>query len=224
MSQAMRQYGTRIFQKIRNYWFAAISALVFGVALLAAPRLGAGWFWSLGNGLGFAALAGMIYLSFDTRTGGKIRAHQLLSYCASGFLLAHILWFLIGDSIVIEYAKVGAPWPMWSAWLALLLMIFLVISSLPGWRQKQHVNHAAFKRWHKLLTFGLLAASLHHIIGSGFYLRTIWQWGLITLIVVAALFQPARKSRPFLTNTPLAIMLVTAISIALFSIIRNLEL
>ena len=111
-----------------------------------------------------------------------------------------------------------------AASLVISLMIFLVISSLPGWRQKQHANHAAFKRWHKALTIGLLAASVHHLIGSGFYLRTIWQWGLITLIVLAALFVPARKSRPFLTNSPLAIMLVTAISIALFSIIRNLEL
>ncbi len=194
------------------------------MALLVAPRLGAGWFWSLGNGLGFAALACMVYLSIDCRKGGKVRAHQLVSYCACGMLAAHVLWLLLGDRTTLEYAKIGAPWPMWSAWLALLLLIVLVVSSLPGLRQKLHTGHVAFRRWHWALTLGVLAASVHHIAGSGFYLRTPWQWGLIVLLVTAALFAPVRKAGIFRTSSPRAVLVVSAVAIVLFACIRNLEL
>jgi len=212
-----------LLQKVRNSWLAGVMLLTFGVALLAAPGMGGGWFWSIGNGLGFAVLAGMVYLSFDSRKGGKIRAHQLVSYCVAGMLLVHVFWFLVGDKAALEYAKIGAPWPMWSAWLALCLLVFLIVVSLPGLRQKHHSGHPQFRNWHRLLTIAVFVTTVHHLAGSGFYLSNYWQLGLMTLIIIAALFAPVRKDRQFISSPPAMVMAVSLILIIVFACIGNLE-
>ena len=53
-------------------------ALVFLLTLLAAPTLGSGWLWDLGNGLGFAAFAGLLYLTASGRLLRDPRAHRLI--------------------------------------------------------------------------------------------------------------------------------------------------
>ena len=37
----------------------ATMAVVFLITFIAAPTMGAGWFWDAGNGTGFAAFAGL---------------------------------------------------------------------------------------------------------------------------------------------------------------------
>jgi drug/metabolite transporter (DMT)-like permease len=213
-----------LLQKVRNGWLAGVMLLTFGVALLATPGMGGGWFWSIGNGLGLAALAGMIYLSFDSRKGGKIRAHQLVSYCVAGLLLAHVFWFLVGDKAALEYAKIGAPWSMWSAWLALFLLVFLIVTSLPGVRQKHHSGHSEFRNWHRLLTIAVFVTTMHHLAGSSFYLRTYWQLGLMTLLLAAAVFLPVRKVRQFVTSSPMTVLAISLVLVIVFACIGNLEL
>ena len=199
-----------------NKSFLSITLVIFAVASVPLSRPGAGWFWELGNGLGFAALAVMLYLLIDTRRGGKVRAHQLLGYLSVGYLAGHILWFLLGDPIAIEYAKPGASWSMWSAWLALLMLIVLVVSSLPNLRPANYHNHLGFRRWHRILTVVLLAASVHHIAGSGFYLVHPLHWLSLIVLSIFLLRLPLQRNRGLRPVHPLLALAFTALAIALF--------
>ena len=208
----------------RNFWFAAVTAAVYSLALLVMPRMGAGWYWSLGNGLGLAALACLVYLGFDVRMGAKVRSHQLIAYCALALLGGHALWFLLGDITVLEYAKIGAPWSMWSAWLAGVLLVFIVLTSPSGPRQAGHVSHSAFRFWHWILVIVLMAASIHHISGSGFYFRTWWQCVLLVALIAAALLAPIARRRSFPATAPARALFICGLAMALFALVRNLPL
>ena len=207
-----------------NRGFAAVTAGVFLLPLLAAPLLGAGWFWGVGNGLGFAALSGLAWLCLDTRRGGKIRHHQQLGYWATALLVAHAAWFLLGDNTTWEYLKSSAPVYMWSGWLALALVIFLVISSARSLRPRAYANHPGFHRWHRWLTVLMLAASVHHIGGSGFYLREWYQWCLLTLLLAGCLLLPIRKNRIVTANPVQGALVCLALAIAVLVGIKNLPL
>jgi hypothetical protein len=205
-------------------WFAGIVAAVFAAALLAFPRLGGGWFWSIGIGFGLACLACMIYLAIDVRAGGKVRMHQVVSYGAAGFLAAHVLWLLIGDSAALEYAKPGAPWHMWSAWLALVLLVVLVVSSLPGVRKGAYRDSTAFRRWHWALTVAMLAAAIHHVLSTDFHFTRIRQsLTIIALAVVAVVFRITRSRDPRPAD-PLIALAVCLLAIVAFAAIGNLEI
>jgi len=200
-----------------NKWFVGLTALVFGLALWPLSQPGAGCFWELGNGLGFAALVAVLYLCLDTRRGGKVRAHQVLGYVATALLVAHVLWFLLGDATVLEYAQPGAPWSMWSAWLALLLLLVLVLTSLPGLRPSNYLDHPAFRRWHRWLTMLVLVAAGHHIIDSAFYLGSPVQWILLAALALAALWLPLQRVGGIRVIHPLATLALFTLAIALFT-------
>lgn len=206
----------------RNRWLPAVTALLFLCALCSAPLLGAGWFWSLGNGLGLTALSCLLWLCLDTRRGGKIRHHQLLGYLACGLLLAHIAWFLLGEHTTWQYLKTSAPAWMWSGWLALVLVLILVLSSVHSQRAKAYVDHAGFRRWHRLLTATLLAASAHHLCGSGFYFREWYQWCLLGLLLAACFLWPVKKTRAAADNPIPGAVLCLAVAVALFAGLKNL--
>ena len=199
-----------------NKSFLAITLVLFVVGAVPLSRPGAGWFWELGNGLGFAALVAMLYLLIDTRRGGKVRTHQLVGYLALGYLAAHILWFLAGDPIAIEYAKPGASWSMWSAWLALLMLLVLVVSSLPNLRPANYHDHLGFRRWHRVLTMVLLAATVHHIAGSGFYVFHPLQWLSLMALSIFLLWLPLHRNRGLRPVQLVPAVAVTAVAIALF--------
>ena len=42
---------------------------VFLATFIATPTLGAGWAWDIGNGLGFMAMAGLLYLCISSSAG-----------------------------------------------------------------------------------------------------------------------------------------------------------
>jgi hypothetical protein len=205
-----------------NRWFVAVTVLVFLCALCSAPLLGAGWFWGLGNGLGLAALSCLAWLCLDTRRGGKISHHQQLGYWASALLIAHIAWFLLGDTTTWQYLKTSAPAWMWSGWLALLLILVLIISSVRSQRAKAYAHHPGFRRWHRLLTATALGASVHHLCGSGFYFREWYQWCLLTLILAGCFLLPIRKARAPADSPIRGAMLCLAVAVALFVGIKNL--
>ena len=197
---------------------------MFLLPLVSAPWLGAGWFWGVGNGFGFAALSTFAWLCLDTRSGGKIRPHQQLGYWATALLVAHAAWFLIADTTTWEYLKTSAPVYMWSGWLALALVAMLVVSSLPQLRAQAYTGHAGFRRWHRWLTIGALTASVHHICGSGFYLREWYQWVLLTSLLAGCLWLPVSKTRlPVASSLPGA-LLCLALATGVFVGIKNLPL
>lgn len=199
-----------------NRWFVATIVLVFGIAVLPLSRPGAGWFWETGNGLGLAALATLVYLCLDTRRGGKVRAHQSLGYLAVLLLVAHALWFLVGDPTVLQYALPGAPWAMWSAWLAVLLLGLLVISSLPRLRPANYDGHAAFRRWHRWLTVLIFVAIGHHLIDSAFYLAGLWHWLALAALAAAAIWLPLQRVGGATAVHPIAALALVILAGALF--------
>ena len=203
-----------------NKSFLLITLVLFAVASTPLSRPSAGWFWELGNGLGFAALVVMLYLLIDTRRGGKVRVHQLIGYLAGGYLAAHILWFLIGDAIAIEYAKPGASWSMWSAWLALVVLLVLVVSSLPNLRPANYHSHLGFRRWHRVLTMVLLAATVHHIAGSGFYVFHPLQWLSLMALSIFLLWLPLHRNRGLPPVQFVPAVAVIAAAIALFVVAK----
>jgi hypothetical protein len=197
---------------------------VFLLALASTPLLGAGWFWSVGNGFGLAALCCMAWLCLDTRRGGKVRSHQLLGYWACGFLLAHLAWFLLGDRVSWEYLKTSAPAWMWSGWLALALVLLLVISSARGLRPRAYTDHPGFRLWHRLLTAAALAASVHHLAGSGFYLREWYQWCLLAALLATCLLLPVKKDRAVPKYPVAGALTWLALLVLAFVGIKNLPL
>ena len=207
-----------------NTWFMVISSLLFAVALMAKPLLGAGWFWSLGNGLGFAALACFLYLCLDTRRGGKVRSHQLLGWCGGTLLLAHVAWFTLAEPTTWEYLKTTAPAYMWSGWLALILLLLLIISSIARLRPGSYTSHSKFRNWHKGLSALMLAASVHHLCGSGFYLREWYQWFALSGLAALCLLVPLEKQRGVGNNPIFGSLLFLAVGIALFTGLKNLPL
>lgn len=207
-----------------NKWFVATAVFVFGIAVLPLSRPGAGWFWETGNGFGLAALVTLLYLCLDTRRGGKVRAHQVLGYLAVVLLIAHVLWFLIGDPTVLQYALPGAPWAMWSAWLSLLLLCLLVISSLPQLRPANYDGHSAFKRWHRWLTVLLFVAIGHHLIDSAFYLASLWHWLALAALASAAIWLPLQRVGGVRAVHPVSALALVTIGVALFIAVKDLAL
>ncbi|MEP1470879.1 MAG: ferric reductase-like transmembrane domain-containing protein [Halieaceae bacterium] len=203
-----------------NRWFAGITAVVFAIAVWPLSRPGAGWFWEFGNGLGLAALAALLYLCLDTRRGGKVHAHQQIGYVACVLLVSHALWFLIGDTTLLQYAQPGAPWSMWSAWLALLILLVLVVTSLPALRPANYSDHPAFRFWHRGLTLVVLAAAAHHVIDTAFYLSQPAQWLLLLILFAAALWLPMRRSGGLRGVNLFLALLVFSAAIAAFTALK----
>lgn len=104
----------------------ATLAIVFLITFLGAPTMGAGWFWDAGNGIGFAAFGGLLYLTITSNRRLDVRAHQVLGYAVLLLVVAHAFWFLLGDATVVEFIKFGAPDYMWLGMVSLVLFIVLI--------------------------------------------------------------------------------------------------
>ena len=184
------------------YYIYGLLIVVFTLALMANPFGGDGWYWELGNGLGFVCFAALLYLTLEGRSagGGRSKYHRRMGYLVLFTLLAHSFWFLLGDPIVIEYLKIGAPAYMVLGFFALALCIVLVLSSVMDTRKKAYQSHISFRIWHRYLAFILLAMAGVHIGLSGFYLENIFQTGLFTLLVIAVIFTPLAANKNYLRH------------------------
>lgn len=160
----------------------ATLAVVFLITFLGAPAMGAGWFWDTGNGIGFAAFAGLLYLTITSSRRLDVRAHQVLAYAVLALVIAHAFWFLLGDATAVEFIKFGAPDYMWLGIVSLLLFIVLIMTANLPDRLRVHRNYPSFKYWHRVLTVVVIVGAAYHIIASNFYLGTWYQAGLFALI------------------------------------------
>jgi len=187
--------------------------------------MGAGWFWDAGNGFGFAAFAGLLYLGITSYQRTGFRAHQLLGYTVLAIAVVHVLWFLLGDAAVVEYIKIGAPVYMWAGIFGLVLLFVLVTIAVVPDRQKVHKNYPAFRHWHRLLAIIAIASSAFHIVVSHFYLAT-WYQATLFIALATAPFGRAWwiKVGRLPIVTPAALLLVVVLFVGLFSAIRNLSL
>jgi predicted ferric reductase len=199
---------------------------VFLLTFLAAPTMGAGWFWDAGNGLGFAAYAGLLYLTITSSRRLDVRAHQVFGYAVLLLALLHAFWFLLGDAAAVEFIKPGAPDYMWLGVAGLLLLGFLITVALIPDRLRVHKDYPAFKYWHRVLAIVTIACITYHIVVSDFYLATWYQAALFVTLAVAVSFGRMYWIR--LGQLPIAsvsiYLLLSVMLTAAFAAVRNLPL
>lgn len=199
---------------------------VFLLTFLAAPTMGAGWFWDAGNGLGFAAFAGLLYLTITSSRRLDVRAHQVFGYAVLSLALLHAFWFLLGDAAAVEFIKPGAPDYMWLGVAGLLLLGVLITVALIPDRLRVHKDYPAFKYWHRVLAIATIACITYHIVVSDFYLGTWYQAAVFVILAVAVSFGRMYWIR--LGQLPIAtvsVYLVLSVMLtAAFAAVRNLPL
>ncbi len=202
----------------------ATMAAVFVITFLGAPMMGAGWFWDAGNGIGFAAFAGLLYLTITSNRRLDVRAHQLLAYAVLALVIVHAFWFLLGDATAVEFIKIGAPDYMWLGIVGLFLFAVLIMTAdLPD-RLQVHRNYPSFKYWHRVLTVVVIACAAYHIIASDFYLGTWYQatlFALVSLAVCAGREHWIRLGQ-IVIATPLVYLVLSGVLIVAFAGLRNL--
>jgi hypothetical protein len=198
--------------------------VVFLATFLSSPTLGAGWFWDLGNALGFAAMAGLLYLTLATGPGLKVRLHRQLGYAVLGVAVAHALWLLVGDPAVVEYLKPGAPLYMWAGVLGLLLLAALTVIAMPHVRSRLHKRYSGFRLWHRVLAILTIIGAAGHIAGSNYYIDSGYAAGVFVIVVVAVTAGHRRLPgyAKLTTTITTEFLVVSAGAIVLFVGLRNL--
>jgi len=199
---------------------------VFLSTFMAAPTMGAGWFWDLGNGLGFVAYAGLLYLGITSYRRLDVRAHQALGFAVLFVAVAHALWFLLGDAAAVEFIKIGAPDYMWLGIVGLTLLFVLVTIALVPDRLRIHRDYPAFRYWHHVLAVTTVACCAYHIVVSNFYLGTWYQAVIFVALTVAASFgrQFWIRFGQFPLASPAMLLSVGALLGIGFAAVRNLPL
>ena len=200
-----------------------IAAAVFLLTMMDSPTLAAGWFWDTGNAFGFCAFAGLLYLAWSSAGTADLKAHRLLGNAILLVAALHVFWFLLGDPVVVEYIKPGAPHPMWAGIGAFVLLNVMILIGLPEYRQRIYRDRGRFRHWHRWIAVGVIAGSAWHIVGAAQYLRMPWQWLPMLAIAATACFA-YRFNRP---NNELGaqsswlFLGITVMATSLFVLIRN---
>jgi hypothetical protein len=202
----------------------ATMAVVFLITFLAAPTMGAGWFWDAGNGIGFAAFAGLLYLTITSNRRLDVRAHQILGYAVLLLAVGHAFWFLLGDATAVEFMKIGAPDYMWLGMVSVVLLAVLITTANVPDRLRVHKSYPSFKYWHRVLTVAMIASAAYHIIVSNFYLDAWYQAGLFILISIGVCLGRAYwiKLGQIAIASPAAYLAISAILTGAFAGLRNL--
>ena len=202
----------------------ATMAAVFVITFLGAPAMGAGWFWDTGNGIGFAAFAGLLYLTITSNRRLDVRAHQILGYVVLALVVGHAFWFLLGDATAVEFIKIGAPDYMWLGIVSLIMFVILIMTANLPDRMRVHSNYPSFKYWHRVLTIVVIAGAVYHIVVSNFYLANWYQAGLFVLVSLAVCVGRAYWVRlgQIVIASPVIYLALSSVLIIVFVGLRNL--
>jgi hypothetical protein len=202
----------------------ATMAVVFLITFLAAPTMGAGWFWDAGNGIGFAVFAGLLYLTITSNRRLDVRAHQILGYAVLLLAVGHAFWFLLGDATAVEFIKIGAPDYMWLGMVSIVLLAVLITTANVPDRLRVHKSYPSFKYWHRVLTVAMIASAAYHIVVSHFYLGAWYQAGLFVLISIGVCLGRAYwvKLGQIAIASPAVYLAISAVLAGAFAGLRNL--
>ncbi len=144
-----------------------------GIALL--PLLSARW-W----GTQFPTLP-FLRLLHDVHLG--------LAYVLTAFALLHVTVLCVLEPRVLAYLTLAAPWPMLAGLAAVVLLLFLCLSS--RWRVRLGWRHTSWRRWHALLSVLALSGMAWHILDARYYFgrwsslaSLLWILAVPTLISV----------------------------------------
>lgn len=202
----------------------AVFITIYAITFSATPALGAGWFWDIGGGLGFAAFAGLLLLVVTGARPRSARPHQRIAYAVLFITAAHAFWYFLGDAAVVEHLKPGAPGHMWSALTSLGVLVVLMTIALPPDRQRVHRSRTGFRYWHRALAVAVIATAAYHAAGSGFYLDRAYQLVLVSAVaLVVCLGTPLWSRLAAQPPGSALVFLLCSITLALlFATLRNI--
>ncbi|TPE53274.1 ferric reductase-like transmembrane domain-containing protein [Amaricoccus solimangrovi] len=207
-----------------NAVLAAIVGLVFLVSFASGARVGGGWFWDLGNALGFLGLAGILFQMIPAARGAATKRHERLGYWVLAIAGAHAFWFLLGDGAVRVYLQPGAPLAMWLGLAALLVLAPLTLLARMPERARVHRSFRGFRAVHRFLGFAVVGTASLHVALTGFYL-TRWLQDALLLAVISACCLGrsywARLGAPAVASAP-AFAAAGLAAAAAFVLARNL--
>lgn len=93
--------------------------------------------------------------------------HAGLAYVLTAFALLHVIVLCLLEPRVLGYLTLAAPWPMLAGIGALLLLVFLCVSS--RWRLALGWRQGSWRRWHAGLSALALAGTAWHILDAHYY-------------------------------------------------------
>lgn len=203
--------------------FIAVFTSILLITFLDSPTMGAGWIWDVDNALGFAAFAGMLYLTIPVNARRGVRNHERVGYAVLVVALVHAYWFLLADGASVEFVKPGAPGYMWLGIAGLVLLFLSVTLALLPTRQRVHKNYPTFRHWHRAIAILAIASATYHIVVSNFYLVTWYQGAAFVALAALVAFGRAMRidGRRFSGATPLAYLAASATGAVVFAAIRN---
>ena len=191
MRSAVTNHVTKAMARLAA-WVAV--PLVVVLADLSLPRTTFGW--DFANLVGVAAVGVGLLLFVETGRPrhrppfeGRyfINLHRDLGLVVLALVSVHVLYVLIDEPITIEYLLPTAPVYMLVGLLAYLALLTLVGLGFKRVRVALFANHGRFRviHWAGAVVFVLFAT--WHVLGSGFYLRTLPAAGVALFGVVAVL-------------------------------------
>jgi hypothetical protein len=158
----------------------ALVPLVAVLADVALPRTTIGW--DFANLLGFAAVGITLLLFIETGRPrhrppfeGRyfINLHRDLGIVVLALVTAHVAYVLIDEPVTVEYLLPTAPVYMLSGLLAFVVLVTLVVFGFKRVRVALFANHRVFRTIHWVSAVGFVLLTGWHVLGSGFYLRTM---------------------------------------------------
>ncbi len=202
----MAKYRTRQW-----FWIAVYFILVFAplMILLFAPRPAGRTFWrELSVSLGFAGLALMglqfiptarlPFLSEIFPLDTLYDVHHRLSIIAFLLTLAHPLILFVQNPHTLRLLNIiSAPWRARAAVAAIVLLILLIFTSIK--RLALKLSYEAWRWLHDILSVGIAALALYHILEVNYYTSVTIQRGLwiVLGLVWAAMIVYIRVVKPW---------------------------
>lgn len=220
---------------------------VLGITLLPDRYPAAGFLWDLLDGLGFAALAILVFLGWESghrASAPRLRLHSNLAVAGSLLVVAHAIGFLIADPVLLEYVKPTAPLGMLAGLLAALGMLAATVTSYPGLRRRCYGTYKRFRWWHRTAGIVLLSLGLWHVAGASYsvgsvpgsgwngIVRLVLLLPLVALLPLAAFYRradrrplrsgPAPANRLAADRDAVMVLLVLILLAVAWAVIKNL--
>lgn len=224
-----------------------LALAILGITLLPDRYPAGGFLWDLLNGLGFAALAILVFLGWDSghpASQPRLRLHSNLAVAGSLLVVAHAVGFLVADPLLLEYLKPTAPLGMLAGLLAALAMLAVTVTSYPTLRRRCYGTYQRFRWWHRTAGIVLLGLSLWHAVAAGYSVGSVPGTGwsgiarlvlllpFVALLPLAAVYRraehralpsgPAPASRSVADREAMMVLLMLILLAVVWAAIKNL--
>lgn len=184
----------------------AVLCLPLLLLWLVTPQPAAYLLWDLANAIGYIVTA-LVILLFIFRCqpmssppfSGRffVNLHRDLGYGALALTLLHVAILLFHEPLLVEHLKPTAPGYMLAGLGASILLLLLVILSLPTVRRKLWSDYRRYRTLHLWLALGVMLLLYIHLLGSGYYLNSLWkQLLLVAAACLVLAWYGLNRSRP----------------------------